>query len=169
LPECISTKNTKTTAMATWMTDRIVSTPQDYRVGRGIVLSGRLSQAWTGRNPSVGPEGLREVVTKTRMVSATASRSEQMAPAQARKRRPGFSQAHIRPGRDTSERGLRHFRLRCRYGAVARPRMETEPYTICQRDYESFTDSCLPADMNCGGRARLWASCADHDHGTTPR
>ena len=40
----------------------------------------------------------------------------------------------------------------------------------CQPDYESFTDSCLPADMNCGGRAqRLWVSLTDHDHGTTPR
>jgi hypothetical protein len=30
--------------------------------------------------------------------------------------------------------------------------------TICQLDYESFTDSWLPADMNAGGRApRLWA------------
>lgn len=40
----------------------------------------------------------------------------------------------------------------------------------CQSDYESFTDSCLPADMNLGGRAqRLWVSLTDHHHGTTPR
>ena len=36
-----------------------------------------------------------------------------------------------------------------------------------ERDYESFTGFCLPADMTLSGRAsRSWASCADHDMGT---
>ena len=41
---------------------------------------------------------------------------------------------------------------------------------VFQSDYESFTDSCLPADMNPGWRIpRLWASRVDHDHGMPPR
>jgi hypothetical protein len=36
-------------------------------------------------------------------------------------------------------------------------------------DYESFTDSWFAADKNPGGRIpRLWASCANHDYGTSP-
>ena len=47
------------------------------------------------------------------------------------------------------------------------PQMRSERAKICQRDYESFTDSWLAADMNPGGRIpRVWASCADHEHGT---
>ncbi len=42
----------------------------------------------------------------------------------------------------------------------------TERFEICQLDYESFTDSCLPADMNPGGRIpRSWVSHAGHSHG----
>jgi hypothetical protein len=42
----------------------------------------------------------------------------------------------------------------------------TERSKICQLDYESFTDSCLPADMNPGGRIpRSWVSRAGHSHG----
>ena len=64
----------------------------------------------------------------------------------------------------------RSFRLGHRYGPVALLVMEAHRSAICGRDYESFTGSCLPADMNPGGRTpRSWASCANHDHGTTPR
>jgi hypothetical protein len=51
---------------------------------------------------------------------------------------------------------------RCRFFAIWGPN--------CGRDYDSFTDSWLPADMNLGGRTpRSWASCANHDYGTTAR
>jgi hypothetical protein len=46
--------------------------------------------------------------------------------------------------------------------------MGADRSATCERDYESFTDSWLPADMNHGGRTpRLWASCADRNKGTT--
>src|ERR1700685_4644420 len=51
---------------------------------------------------------------------------------------------------------------RCHFLALQAP--------ICGRDYDSFTDSWLPADMNLGGRTpRSWVSCAGHDYGTTAR
>ncbi len=50
------------------------------------------------------------------------------------------------------------------------PPMEPERAKICQFDYESFTHSWLAADKNAGGRTpRVWASCANHDNGTSPR
>jgi hypothetical protein len=46
--------------------------------------------------------------------------------------------------------------------------MESERATICQLDYESFTDSWLAADKNAGGRTQhLWVCCADHTNGTS--
>jgi hypothetical protein len=45
---------------------------------------------------------------------------------------------------------------RQRFGLQASLRMN------CQLDYESFTDSWLPADMTPGGRIpHLWIRCAD--------
>jgi hypothetical protein len=64
----------------------------------------------------------------------------------------------------------RSFRLMRRYGRSSLPARGERRSTLCGHDYESFTDSWLPADMNSGGRTpRLWACCADHDHGTTTK
>lgn len=98
-----------------------------------------------------------------------ALRNEQVPFERASSGREDPADTGIRRRRDPAMPVVRRFRLRYRYGLVAAAVMELERYTIYQRSYESFTDSCLSADMNPCGRVRLWAGRADHDHATTPR
>src|SRR5437879_3168160 len=54
-------------------------------------------------------------------------------------------------------------------GRLASSRAPLRRSIICEFDYESFTESWLPAERIPVCAPRPWAEYPDHDDGTTPR